>query len=466
MCHIVDNFKLGDLVYGLQEERKKITSLLNSCYPDSLNMLTIDKVNPKIVYPTIQKMKLTLDMAEELGCLSVFGLSFFNYLRTQQNTPKFIEVMQKTKQSDGEDDNYLTRYNCQRAINYVLSEQNKEETHIHFILDGIDINQALREIDKSKSSFTSAEIREIARNIENPKIANKIFFYRNNQQVDFVTIKEEFRSVMAELGKTTIDLQQSPIKMIAKKETLRDKKSRSTRKPLSNKLLFNSLTPNSYMDGLVEPARLFAGLSVQEYHLCDKLNNWTLDQQNLSASLTQLYSILNDINITLIKEHIENFIVRREEIRFSLMQMMKQFAEREALEAYNNELKTGNIDVSLQQLRATYLCEYKTVERFNAYVTEQLITNQNDYLSLMYNLFELVGEIDSSSSSSNDLQSKGQMIDKKLFINIKELCKLVFSVPTPFSSILFSPKTPPLQYTSATSLPICAPLDFKTGGGH
>ncbi|MGD0466673.1 MAG: hypothetical protein ABSA84_08260 [Gammaproteobacteria bacterium] len=461
MYHIKDNFKLGDLVYGLQCEREKITKTFNILYPDHFNMWTIDQVNKKIVLPTIEKMELTLKAVEELGCLSGFGLNFFNYLVAQQDTQQFINVMQKTKDSDGED-NYLTRYNCQQAVKYML--QNEEDIHIHFILDGIDVSKALQEVDQSRSSFTSSEIREIARNLENPEIANKIFFYRNNQQVDFVTIKEEFRAVMESLGVTPLKLQKSPIKEIAAKEKVRSRNKKDKPPVSSRRALSFALTSSSGMGGLFNPAGLFADLSVKEkaaYPLCDKLNSWFLDQQNLSASLSELYSIFSEINIELIKEHIEKYIVRREEIRDSLMRTMKQFAEREMLITYNKMLVAAggsSQEVSLQQLKATCLKSYETAERFNAYITDQLTTNKNDYLSLMRNLFEL-GEIsNSSSSSTSDLAER----INKLFMDIKELCKVVFSVPDPFSSLSFLPKTPPLQYTPNPSLPsVCTQLGVK-----
>jgi hypothetical protein len=466
MYHIEDNFKLGDLVYGLQCEREKITKTFNILYPDHFNMWTIDQVNKKIVFSTMYNKTLTLDIdkVEELGCLSGFSLHFFDYLVVQQDTPQFIEVMRKTTKKNN--DNYLTRYNCQQAIKYVL--QAKEDIRIHFILDGIDISQALQEVDKPRSSFTSSEIREIARNLENPEIANKIFFYRNNHQVDFVTIKEEFRAVMESLGVTPLNLQNSPIKKIAAKEKA-SSRNKKDKPPVSyRRALSFALTPSSGMGGLFNPAGLFADLSVKEkaaYPLCDKLNNWFLDQQNLSVSLSELYSIFSDINIELIKEHIEKYIVRREEIRDSLMRMMKQFAEREMLITYNKMLVAaggGSQEVSLQQLQAAYLKPYETVEQFSLYMTNQLVENKNDYVSLMRNLFEL-GEISNGPSSSSTLDPAEGI--NKLFMDIKELCKVVFSVSAPFSSLSFLPlpKTPPLQYKTTPSLPpiCCTQLETK-----
>jgi len=154
--------------------------------------------------------------------------------------------------------------------------------------------------------------------------------------------------------------------------------------------------------------------------------------------------------------------VRREEIRDSLMRMMKQFAEREMLITYNKMLVAAggsSQEVSLQQLQAAYLKPYETVEQFSLYMTNQLVENKNDYVSLMRNLFEL-GEI-SDSSSSSSTSDLAEWINK-LFMDIKELCKVVFSVPDPFSSLSFLPKTPPLQYTPNPSLPsVCTQLGVK-----
>ena len=268
MPGIVDNFKLGDLVYGLQNKRNNIISMLNLIYPEYSGMWTIDVVNKKIILPTIENKILTLNNADDLSCLKDFSLTFFNYLLEQQGTEQFREVMCRTQENDGED-NYLTRYTCQKAINYVLSDQNKEATKIHFMLDGIDIEQALQELDQPRSSFTSSEIREIARNIENSEIAHRILFYRNNTQLDFLKVKEEFNNAMVRLNITSIALQNSPIKSIAAKDRA-SKKERSKKSTVVNKrepslmgkgrALFqqSSLLPSLLpMDGCIEPARLF-----------------------------------------------------------------------------------------------------------------------------------------------------------------------------------------------------------------
>ncbi len=460
MPGIVDNFKLGDLVYGLQNKRNNIISMLNLIYPEYSGMWTIDVVNKKIILPTIENKNLTLNNADDLSCLKDFSLTFFNYLLEQQGTEQFREVMCRTQENDGED-NYLTRYTCQKAINYVLSDHNKEATKIHFMLDGINIEQALQELDQPRSSFTSSEIREIARNIENSEIANKILFYRNNQQLDFLTVKEEFNDVMVRLNITSRALHNSPIKSIAAKDSA-SKKERSKKSTVVNKRepslmgrgralfqqssLLTSLLP---MDGCIEPARLFAlsssvVVNSLEHFFCSRLDSWFLNSADLSYSSTELFSIFSDANIEQVFRDIGQSIVNREKIRGSLMGMMKQFVKQKALSDYKITLQEGPTMPWVQFL-ATYLSNYETAEKFSLYITDQLFTDKNEYILLIRSLFN-PGETSSSSSSSSAIIDVEDQL-KKFCVNVEKICKLVFCVPDPLVQppILFFPKTPPLS---------------------
>lgn len=204
-CDLVENFKVGDLVFGQEKQRELFRSILNSKHKKLDSKFTIDHVNNAIIYQSMNDGELSLRDPALLGPLQEFAKEFFEFLQQEKNShPKYKNSWDKSLETA--DEEFLIRSNCQAAIRFVLSDSCTKGTKIHFDIKNLNIKRIIEGVNNK--FFTGAELREVIRLIQDnsDKIRKKILFYEDGKSIGH----DEFVNMIKKILETT-PLEDSPI---------------------------------------------------------------------------------------------------------------------------------------------------------------------------------------------------------------------------------------------------------------
>ena len=389
---LVMHFNQDDWVYGLKAPRDAIHQvLIDKINPDdALDIVwRVDDINEKIIYVTSASKKITLDSATP-KYLTTSANKFCDYLKQFEQSEEFIKVVS--------DDHYLTRYLCKEGIKFILSDDTTNR--IHFLLDGIDLEKALIETDNE--CFTASEIRELVRNINNPNMATKIFFYRDGVRLDFSNFKDEILQTLHN-NSNLIDLHNSPIRKTKYKyDDVKARRAQAVANRLGivrNKRLFLGL-PEKSTDtmpdsSLQSVAMFFNNRANITDPLFDKLNNFVFNKDCIYASLNELHLILKDINLQEISSNIQNGLLNKDEIKKSMLLLVKQLAQQADLDEnfmmqqvaedkqsyllpirqlLDNEFKIGSVSAEILEQLKTSIDKIKSICTF-VFVSNLLAAN-------------------------------------------------------------------------------------------
>lgn len=409
---LIKNFNKNDWIYGFNKPRAAVyyDLLLDSNIDDFMFedgrqeiVWRIDDINNKIIFDTVRAGKLTLN-SEIPEYLQESANNFFSYLKKNEDSEEFTKVVGSK--------NYLTRYLCKQGIKYTLSDDSGEHK-IHFILDGIDLTKALIEINNK--CFTASEIRELARNIENPNMERKIYFYRDGIQLIFDDFKKEMLQSMDHAAKF-VDINNSPIrKTQERKEDENDVKTKRERaakerhksKYLARSLMFPCIDLNSNPPGnLNETGRSLTTLCesimpVTDHFLISKLRCFVFNPDESLSGVNELYSILEELSIEDIINHIQHGSLSQYEVQKVMLQLINQFWLLEDLPRPST-LNLAEIDESA--------------------IIQQISDNNDAYLFPIRHLLSKEFILSDTSSASCDVAKLEQLI-----VKIESICKITFT---------------------------------------
>lgn len=430
---LVMHFNQDDWVYGLKAPRDAIhQSLIDKINPDdALDIVwRVDDINEKIIYLTSASKKITLDSATP-KYLTTSANKFCDYLKQLEQSEEFIKVVS--------DDHYLTRYLCKEGIKFILSDGTP--SRIHFLLDGIDLAKALIETDNE--CFTASEIREIVRNIENPNMASKIFFYRDGVRLDFNNFKNEILQILHN-DSHSIDLHNSPIRKTKYKyddvKANRQSKSAANR-IVRSKRLFLGL-PETSTDTMLDPALQSAAIFFNHIAditdpVFDKLNKFVFNKDLIRTSINKLHLILKDIDLDEISKNINNGLLKKDEIKKSMLLLVKQFPQQADLDEnfmmqqvtedkqnyllpirqlLDNEFNIGSISAEILEQLKTSIDKIKAICTF-VFVANLPAANLSSSSANMSIGSILFSSLSSGSSSREASLTKPAMRCKKAIFN-------------------------------------------------
>ncbi|MCC8368355.1 hypothetical protein J8V57_19340 [Xenorhabdus sp. PB61.4] len=202
-----DKFQKGDLIYGLSQEIIKRYSTKieffedakihydNKDYPpitiasylipsEIRNMNNYiknhkDSENPEC----INRMNFAKEQLQyiENEKYKKYKKNYFNHLRLNE---KYRSVTESEKYTD-----QLLGRKSKGGLSWVtigndlLNNQNNQLTrdmHVHFILDGLEMESIVNKSGQFKDSITGKELRWIFRNRQHPNVAARIQFWKNN----------------------------------------------------------------------------------------------------------------------------------------------------------------------------------------------------------------------------------------------------------------------------------------------
>lgn len=164
-----NKFKPGDLVYGLKSGRRYYFGAVGGfprCHMDALltggAILTIDQyaVSP---YSLAQQTRFNLSVPLNQN-------DFISVLLTH---PKYASIVNSEFSFDRKE---ITR-KCKGGLYWVSTL--KDDTTVHYILDGIDFHRMLNSSVSHQKSITDSELRWIFRNRHNPQVQKHVQFWLN-----------------------------------------------------------------------------------------------------------------------------------------------------------------------------------------------------------------------------------------------------------------------------------------------
>lgn len=208
---IIENFAVGDLLYGLEDSRKKYISYIQDKLGERSNLLcTADRYNNKFLCKFEEKD--SEEIQELLKDGKIFSEAKPSASQASQNRPRpnlsntdiddakkkeilkyakdIVEQIKPRYFNTPRHEKELFKRFCKDAINYTIKQGHK----IHFLLDGVNIDQvtAAEGGDPNRESYTSSELRYIYRNWE--KFEGHIIFYLNGKVTQSPWTKEDTQS--------------------------------------------------------------------------------------------------------------------------------------------------------------------------------------------------------------------------------------------------------------------------------
>ncbi len=212
---VVENFAAGDLLYGLEDSRKKYisdieTKLKGDIFGSNHFLCTADRYNNKFLCQFEEKS--FEEIQELLESNKIFSeekpsVNKTIHTRPRPNLPNIDiddaekkEILKYTKDIVGQiksgylntprQEKELFKRFCKDAISYTIQKGHK----IHFLLDGLNMAQ-VTEVeggDPNRESYTSSELRYIYRNWGEFK--GHIIFYLNGKTTNPPWTKENRQS--------------------------------------------------------------------------------------------------------------------------------------------------------------------------------------------------------------------------------------------------------------------------------
>ncbi len=209
---IVEGFQSGDLLYGIQNFRRETLNQLKNSYPsrawtvDIFNKLIWSKLVEGELFKSVLDRKETLNqwLAKNELCLDNNSEDQDEQRLCQNDEEKarfaaYYEYLVKKIESEATSmgfavDTQFYRFACIQAISF--NHQNHRK--IHFILDGLELDQVYTNGSKNFDSFTSHELRSIVREANDPTsdVAVSVEFYQTGKQIS----DDEKHRLLAYLG--------------------------------------------------------------------------------------------------------------------------------------------------------------------------------------------------------------------------------------------------------------------------
>lgn len=207
---IVREFEQGDLLYGLQKPaREKYLPFIQSkmeAIPNNtfVHVETVSKTllpaesKRSLPRPIFRAKKLVYVTADVYN--ASFGRSQMTSLDEQyiaymkECASLKLDILEKLGAQGLIDDDSVIKFLCKKAIDYTIAQGYK----IRFLLDGLNLYDALNKSGRYGSSFTASELRYIRRNWD--RLKDYVIFYQNGSKLD--QAPWEFLSKQGILGDT------------------------------------------------------------------------------------------------------------------------------------------------------------------------------------------------------------------------------------------------------------------------
>jgi hypothetical protein len=318
---IFDNFKKGDLLYGLESERAKYRPALRRAINDPKYPITVDDLNNKVL--VFAKPKGKWSEEGEAAALSYLnnprdsGLSsqeevvlYTNHLKILKNTSYSKLNIQRNDFPDNKKDLSKTARSIIRICKLVIFEYPKEKKcTIHFLLDKINLRHVIdREYSQSHSpdhrsvkrdanilfdSYTSAELRFILKKYDailEEKVSLK--FYQNKEEIEFLDWilgqpKETYEALVRYANRkkltTFLELLQSKVDELEDNLEMESKSEEVSDSDLSVSSEESLFSPVSYQQISSTPAQILVGQSGPGqgvFHLADSRSSLSQKASN------------------------------------------------------------------------------------------------------------------------------------------------------------------------------------------
>ncbi len=189
MPKLEDNWKEGDLLYGLQKEaRRAVIEELKGRLDSKHQRLhcTFDRRigNEMCRFVDVDDGFFSNDEYNEW--LDEKDEDFRLYAEDMQAHARYNSAQPKKSGDKADQHDVAVKRGCKWAIEYAVTHGQT----VHFLLDGLNINSI---ISKGNSSFTNSELRFIYRNREDERFKSNIKFYIDCNECDALWASDDGR---------------------------------------------------------------------------------------------------------------------------------------------------------------------------------------------------------------------------------------------------------------------------------
>jgi hypothetical protein len=184
---LVNDFNVGDKIYGLKDERKKYVDALREHWEatrkEKLLLVTMDEINNAYFSRVFEGDQMIVDVSakKETGDKSA-DKEAHSYLELLNL--KYSEKGARSEKSFPMQEEDALNRSCKTGL---------ELFRVHFVLDGITAEDVGNKNTIHGQGFTSKELRSVIRRINKGEKLDNVIFYREGQRVDASTMEAFFK---------------------------------------------------------------------------------------------------------------------------------------------------------------------------------------------------------------------------------------------------------------------------------